>query len=838
MTATEVDLGAARRAAAACVSAPALAAPGAPGLLIGSGPSLIQSLPSIETPVREHWCVMDAVPAARIWLRSHRLAPTSLGLLPDLPPTVAVYLALRAIGCDPIVLCGVDGCFTDGLVCGAADDQQESWACELGPFRTIEDLHGAAILAAKRDGTLCTTVERTGAAVVSCRALLTDHALLERCILDDAARGLRTLDLDRRGLAKRGAEQSTAAEALPRRGAVAWPRIASDLSAGAAETGAQPSAAAAHGAAGLASDLATSLATNLAVNLPAQRVRSGPLTMEVRSPVRVAAVVPVDPSRGGTGVPRHLDSEFGSGTVLAATLARLGLVRGIERIVLLVPEGFDPRPLFDPSRVALPIEIESCGAAVFPPEQDAIRTARLWADTAWRGGIGGACVWDEIVAPAAMAAALASRGLDGALCCAPDWPLVMVEESGGCDELVERFRQARGERLFVAAPGPPGLGACVIEQQLLATLARREPSGPVLVGDLWRGHPFAETFAGCVSPVERIRRCMVRGVFDSMRAKLRMRRAIEPIAIEHSPAIGLAGLGGWTVSEALEHQFLHLPPAFVPQHLMIELNTGRRASGSASPHRLGSIQRAPMSERLLERILEEVEAPRDVVVTFGHAGDPLWHPNLPQFVRMARAAGVRAVHVRTELVADTARIDALLEAAPDVISVDLQAHSPGTYRALMGINRFERAVENLERVLACKGGADPRLTKPLIAVRIQRRDESAMELAAFVDHWERRAGTAIVEGIPVHAENPESRPDPLVPCEPPLASVRREGSRRMVILSDGRVPLSELDLLGERTIGSVARSGVLELWRDLWARRRQMIRGAGDMDPDLRWWQP
>jgi len=58
--------------------------------------------------------------------------------------------------------------------------------------------------------------------------------------------------------------------------------------------------------------------------------------------------------------------------------------------------------------------------------------------------------------------------------------------------------------------------------------------------------------------------------------------------------------------------------------------------------------------------------------------------------------------------------------------------------------------------------------------------------------------------------------------------------RRMQVLSDGSVPLSELDLRGERIFGSIDRTPVLQLWRDLVARRKQIRREHGEDHPDLR----
>jgi hypothetical protein len=62
----------------------------------------------------------------------------------------------------------------------------------------------------------------------------------------------------------------------------------------------------------------------------------------------------------------------------------------------------------------------------------------------------------------------------------------------------------------------------------------------------------------------------------------------------------------------------------------------------------------------------------------------------------------------------------------------------------------------------------------------------------------------------------------------------REMLRRMLVLSDGSVPLSELDLRGERIFGHVDRGPLLQLWRDLVARRKQIRRELGEDSQDLR----
>jgi hypothetical protein len=127
---------------------------------------------------------------------------------------------------------------------------------------------------------------------------------------------------------------------------------------------------------------------------------------------------------------------------------------------------------------------------------------------------------------------------------------------------------------------------------------------------------------------------------------------------------------------------------------------------------------------------------------------------------------------------------------------------------------------------------------PWIVPRLQRRHESIEDIDGFFDRWQHLLGTSVIEGAP-----PRDEGDPTIPgdARPALASARapsaatwREMLRRMLVLSDGTVPLSELDLRGERIFGHVDRTPLLALWRDLVMRRKQIRRDGGESHPDLR----
>jgi hypothetical protein len=174
-----------------------------------------------------------------------------------------------------------------------------------------------------------------------------------------------------------------------------------------------------------------------------------------------------------------------------------------------------------------------------------------------------------------------------------------------------------------------------------------------------------------------------------------------------------------------------------------------------------------------------------------------------------------------------------------VISAEIDADTPETYRRTHGAEGFSQAFANMQhlfdtrRALAGKGPIDT-LATPWIVPRLQRRLESYEDIESFYDRWQHFLGTPVIEGPPPLDPTPEMPADPLASANAPARVMFREMLRRMVVLSDGSVPLSELDLRGEHIFAHVDRAPLLQIWRDLVARRKQIRREHGESHPDLR----
>jgi hypothetical protein len=195
----------------------------------------------------------------------------------------------------------------------------------------------------------------------------------------------------------------------------------------------------------------------------------------------------------------------------------------------------------------------------------------------------------------------------------------------------------------------------------------------------------------------------------------------------------------------------------------------------------------------------------------------LLDPALPELVRAARSAGCRGVHVRTGLRSGPERIDALLLANPDIISVDVLAETPGVYGAVSGEDAMALAWSGLEHLLG-RRGAWPTKEGPAaagsawrgwIVPRMTKCDASLAEMERFYDRWIMMCGWAVID--PLLEAAPGQRIGPL---RTPRSKVVRDARSRMVVQASGAV-------LGPDggTLGDVSREPLADVWKRLWVAR-------------------
>jgi hypothetical protein len=111
------------------------------------------------------------------------------------------YYLARYLGCDPVLLCGQDLAFTDGQYYADGAAIHDVWACELGPFNTLEMMEWERI--AREKSLLRRKTDVFGRPIFTDEQMSTYLAQFESDFLADTERGLRIIDATEGGVVKR-----------------------------------------------------------------------------------------------------------------------------------------------------------------------------------------------------------------------------------------------------------------------------------------------------------------------------------------------------------------------------------------------------------------------------------------------------------------------------------------------------------------------------------------------------------------------------------------------------------------------------------------------------------
>jgi len=245
-----------------------------------------------------------------------------------------------------------------------------------------------------------------------------------------------------------------------------------------------------------------------------------------------------------------------------------------------------------------------------------------------------------------------------------------------------------------------------------------------------------------------------------------------------------------------------------PRDVTLEINTTRATRPLYSPLRQGAINRPAMTVELASRIFRELAAADDIRITLGGIGDPLLHVEFFEIIEAAVAAGVRAIHVETDLQSvNSDQLHRLAKSGIDILSVHIPAVTQATYRQMMDCDQLPQLIENLRTFLSHRG---ERCT-PILAPTFVKCRDNLGEMEAWYDHWLRNLGCAVIA--------PPSDCSAQIPdvsaanMSPPLRVPCRRLNSRMTILSSGQVAACENDIHGRYALGQIGIESISEIWR-------------------------
>jgi MoaA/NifB/PqqE/SkfB family radical SAM enzyme len=207
--------------------------------------------------------------------------------------------------------------------------------------------------------------------------------------------------------------------------------------------------------------------------------------------------------------------------------------------------------------------------------------------------------------------------------------------------------------------------------------------------------------------------------------------------------------------------------------------------------------REAMNAKTGHALLSELSGVDDIRVTFAGVGDPLCHENLFDLLGSAREQGIAAICVETDLLGDATAVKRLAQSGIDVVAVNLPAITPAMYATMMGIDGYERVIENLRIFIAARGLA----ATPILVPVFMKCRENLGEMEAWYDHWLRALGNAVIDGPSDYAG--QIADSAAADMTPPKRRACARLSSRISVLSDGTIVACEQDMMAKSRLGTI-----------------------------------
>ncbi len=526
------------------------------------------------------------------------------------------------------------------------------------------------------------------------------------------------------------------------------------------------------------------------------------------------AIIPTDLECGRFGHRVSLRDELGGKAVLQHTIDRAARVEGIDAIVLLHAEGQALDGTFENPAGAPPILIEQIQTR--PGDNwlhGVIASGRKWSLTAWRGGIGGMTVYDELLPAYPIHRAMQRHGAESAVVLRADWCLF---DPALATKQLELHRSAPDAMKVTFTQAPPGLGPLVLHHTVAADMVEHSAT----VANLLCYNPKKPT----IDPVGKdvnvpvpasVRDQYRRFIYDTPRAIDHLRAVAERLGDELETADAIAVTDASRAIETDEpwRQFERLP-----QQFNIELTPRRAVNGPIVPQHHIDLPRPEMSDSTTAVLLDQLPEPGDAAALFGGLGDALLHDGWFEVLQRATQSGLLGVGIETDLLVEEDAIDRLASLPLDAISVRLNADSAETYEKLMGTDGYARVMDNLKRLFQCRNVNRQRNKgfQGWVVPRMVKVADNLVDMETFFERWMTVSGWVVIDRAQTgRGLIPDMGPVPMeVPRPPdrPIDLARQK--HRLTVLSDGRVCLCGQDWLGRLPLGSVNERSLLELWQN------------------------
>lgn len=530
----------------------------------------------------------------------------------------------------------------------------------------------------------------------------------------------------------------------------------------------------------------------------------------------IIALIPTDTQTSRLGLRARLDDRLGGLNILEHTVRRAASISQVEKVVLIHPPGQDPLSLINLNKLkpGKPVIAHMDLGGLKDPMTGHWVSARKWAQPNWRGGLGGATCYDELLPPGPLVDALKAHGGEAGFIVRGDWCLFDPKLA---EQQIDMLLQDVSAMKLIFTQAPPGLSGVAVSLELLTQLSE----GAAGFADVLAYSPKKPQ----IDPVGRDVNCAIpasvrdtteRFIYDTPRSI----ELIASLAGRLGDKLGTADAKLVTDTyRAMRSEDPGWAYRRLPRMVTMELTPRRNVTGPITPQHHVAFDRPDIDTGLAIRIVQqlgEADAGGDVTLLLGGLGDAALHPEWEKIVTAAQEAGVFSIGLETDLHCEKDELTKILDQPIDLVKIRFNADTADTYKKTMGTDGFKKVLNNIEdlfneRLRRTGSNQHARGAMPWLVPSMVKTAETLPEMEGFFDKWTHYMGHALIEpacagcGL-MPAQSP-------VPMEPPDRRACLQLSRRMSILSDGTVAQCDQDWLGRAPIGDTRVQTLLDIWR-------------------------
>ncbi|MCC6679712.1 MAG: SPASM domain-containing protein [Phycisphaeraceae bacterium] len=532
------------------------------------------------------------------------------------------------------------------------------------------------------------------------------------------------------------------------------------------------------------------------------------------------ALIPVDLERTALNGPGCAGEAVAGRPLLWHTVQLARRIEGITRVVVIHPGAQQVAPLID-------------GADTFAVDSLDDRwvkrwhIARRWSPRGWRGGLGGATVFDECLPAGPLLQAMDHFKAEHAVLLRGEWCLL---DPALCGQVLAKHLEAPDAFKACFTQAPPGICGIATSRDVLSQLHEHHAAFAHILG-YQPTAPQADPVGKDVNlPIDSdLRDTHLRLIGDTTDSLALIRRIADELGDDFADA------DADTIA-ATARRISQFPE--LPDWIHVELTPRRQVTGPITPQHYVTFERPDMDVDLAGRIFQQLPA-GEACVMFGGLGDALLHPQWDTIVQQAHEAGVASIGIETDLLCDESDLTNILELPIDVVVVRLNADRAETYRRVMGEDLFRKVIENLQslfnqrnrrgndllrglgssRTLRVRSGNSGHTVPgsvagvgvPWIVPSMVKTAETLGDLEGFFDKWVHLSGHALLDGPRCGCG---LMPEQGVVCmTPPDRGPCRQLGRRMSILSDGSVAQCDQDWQGRGALGDLKITALADIWQ-------------------------